>query len=144
MSKYIKRFLTDRIVRYLVVGGLLFIFDFVCSLFFYYVLHLDPGIASGTGFLLGFLIGFTLNKKVVFLHNSNSRFSVRVQVTLYLLLALLNLIVSASLVHKLVRYGFRIEYVKIFVTGAIAGWNYIILGRYIFGLKPVEYPFDQH
>lgn len=134
----IEKMYQSREVRYLIVGGTLFFIDFISTLIAYYVFRLGPGMASATGFMIGFLVGFALNKKIVFTHNKRNRFTLRTQVTLYLMLALLNVVFSASLVRWLVVYGLRIEFVKPCVTILIAGWNYVILGRYIFGNHPIH------
>lgn len=125
-------------ILYLFVGTLLFLIDFGFSVLTYYAFNFEAGIASATGFCASFIVGFTLNKKLVFRHNNKSRFKVRTQVSLYLLLASINLIVSAISVDLLVKHGLRIEIVKPILVAGIAYWNYLILGRYIFSYKKVD------
>lgn len=143
MNKYqvkIKRFTTQyrSQLTYLSVGCLLFAVDFSCSLLAYYSFEIDAGYASAIGFVMSFLIGFTLNKNIVFRHDSLSRFNVNTQVALYLVLAMVNLFVSAYVVDISVAQGIRIEVIKPIVVLTIAYNNYYILGRFIFSKKPTH------
>lgn len=132
MIQYFKKIYNIRQVRFVLVGGILFLIDFIVTLFCYHILKLDPGIASAIGFCSSFIVGFTLNKKIVFTKSERARFSVRTQIVLYLILATLNLSISAWSVQILVSQGIWIEVVKPSVTILIACWNYVILGRFIF------------
>lgn len=125
----------QRKVSYLFVGGLLFLIDYSISLFLYYVIHLPAGYASAGGFCASFIVGFTMNKKVVFTHSKTSYLTLRMQIISYLTLALINLFISAYVVNYLVNQGAKIEIVKPLLTIVIACWNYTILGMYIFGHK---------
>lgn len=125
-------------VTYLFVGGLLFLIDYSVSLFAYHYLDFGPGIASATGFCSSFIVGFTLNKRVVFKHDKTSQHSLNMQIALYLLLATFNLFFTSWIVEVAVNQGVRIEVIKPIVVIAAAFWNYIILGNYVFGHKKVE------
>ncbi len=124
-----------RVISYLLVGAMLFIIDYATTLAAYHLLGLAAGYASGLGFLVSFLVGFSLNKSVVFKHSEASKFSLRTQVVLYLVLAFSNLLITSSIVSALVGHGTKIEIVKPGVVAAGACWNYFILGHYVFGHK---------
>ena len=124
-----------RKLTYLFVGTTLFFIDFASTLIVYYIFNLDAGYASATGFCVSFVIGFMLNKRLVFRHSNSSKFKIKTQVSLYLLLAFINLLISAFAVDTSVAAGAPIEVSKVATTIIIACWNYIILGRYIFGHK---------
>ena len=124
-----------RPLLYLCVGTLLFVIDFSVTVLSYHVLKFGPGLASATGFCTSFIVGITLNKRVVFTHTATSRFSLNTQVALYLALAIINLILTSSIVDYFVNHGVRIEMMKPAVVIAAACWNYVILGKYIFGHK---------
>src|SRR5947209_7749380 len=98
-----------RQISYLFVGGLLFLIDFGLSVSTYHIFHIAPGYASAIGFCSSFVAGFMLNKKVVFRHTQSSKFTVHKQVTLYLLLAFVNLFITSLTVNYFVRHGIRIE-----------------------------------
>lgn len=112
--------------------------DFTVTVFSYHILNFGPGQASALGFCVSFVVGFTLNKKVVFTHTATSRFSLHVQVMLYLSLAFINLIVTSSIVDFFVKHGIKIETMKVIVVIAAACWNYVILGRVIFAHKQAK------
>lgn len=119
-------------LRYLLTGGLLFLIDYASSLAVYHAFDLQPGFASAVGFTTSFLVGFLMNKHIVFHHTKASRFTTRLQVTLYLLLAFLNLFIASGAVQLLVTLGMRIELAKPLQVAVMAIWNYFILNRFIF------------
>lgn len=123
------------LINFLITGGILFVIDFGVSLFMYYLVGLGPGISSGIGFTAGFIVGFTLNKKWVFKHDSKSRFNVSAQLILYLLLAVFNLIISSVAVEVIVGKGIMIEIVKPITVIVIAFWNFLIFKFFIFSKK---------
>lgn len=125
----------ERKLRFLLVGGLLFLIDFGFSLFAYHLLNLSAGWASALGFSISFIVGFTLNKKVVFKRGKNNRFNAKYQLVLYCSLAVVNLFISAFAVEAMVGSGVIIEISKPIVVATIAIWNYIILNKIIFAIK---------
>ena len=114
----------------------MFLIDFSASMFAFYIVGLSAGWASALGFSTSFVVGFTLNKKVVFKHENNSRLNLRQQITLYFSLAIFNLLISAFAVEYMVDQGLVIEISKTIVVIIIAIWNYIILNRIIF--RPID------
>lgn len=128
----------QRKITYLFVGGLLFLIDLTVTLAMFYVFDVKAGYSSAIGFSSSFVVGFALNKNLVFKHTSTSRFKVHVQVTMYLLLSLVNLFVTSFTVNLLVNKGLRIELVKPGMVIMAACWNYLILGRYIFSQNKQE------
>lgn len=118
---------------YLFVGGLLFVIDFGSTVFSYYAFNLKAGYASAVGFGVSFIVGFTLNKNIVFKHGNDSRFTLHMQVTLYLILAFVNLFITSFTVNYFVNHGVHIEIAKPIMVISAAFWNYFILNHYIFG-----------
>lgn len=130
-----KKMLHRREVRFLLVGGILFVVDYTVSVAAFYLLSVPAGLASALGFMASFIIGFTLNRSIVFAHSEKSKFSVHAQVSLYLTLALANMFISATFVQVSDNLGIKIQLSKPLITAVIAVWNYLILGKYIFQSK---------
>lgn len=135
MLQLITKIISRKEIRFLAVGGLLFVIDYITSVSVFYLFNAPAGLASAIGFLVSFIFGFLLNRHVVFIHSSQSYYSVHTQVALYLILAVCNLFISATIVQLVDVAGIRITISKPVVTAIIAIWNYIILGKFIFKKK---------
>lgn len=122
-------------LKFIAIGFLLFLIDFISTVSSYYVLQLSPGISSAIGFTASFVFGFSLNRKIVFVRNENSRFTLKIQIILYLMLALANLFLSALIVEYIVRNGVRIEIIKPLLVIMFAFCNYVIMNKYIFRIN---------
>lgn len=131
----LKNILRLKQIQFVLTGGLLFIIDYIFSLSAFYIFNLEAAFASAVGFAASFLVGFSINRNIVFKHTQQSRLTVANQVTLYLLLALFNVVISSYLVQLLVDNVAPIEYIKPFVVVVFAVWNYFVLNRYIFSSK---------
>lgn len=130
-----KKLLKLKQVQFILTGGLLFVIDYLFSLSAFYIFHFEAGFASAIGFAASFIVGFSMNRNIVFKHTQQSRLSVNAQIAYYLLLAIFNVIVSSYLVQILVDNVAPIEYIKPFVVAAFAVWNYFVLNKYIFSSK---------
>lgn len=137
MYKYTPLF--KQVILFCIVGVVTLCIDVGTSTFLYVVVHLPAYLASGIGFLSGFFVNFPINRKKVFHHSDSDRFSLRLQVVLYVLLCLFNLIVTSFLVNIMVNSGFlAIEYAKILVTMMIAVWNFLLFKLFIFSKRTNE------
>jgi putative flippase GtrA len=134
VKKYIP--LIKQIILFGIVGVTTLGIDVGVSAFCYYVLHFPAYIASGTGFLSGFFFNFPMNRKRVFHHGANDRFSFKVQVILYIALSIFNLVITSLLVDLMVNNHFLvIQYAKMVVTALIAVWNFVLFKFLIFSKK---------
>ncbi len=133
---HISRGLAKQIILFLIVGGTTLLIDLLVTLFCYHVLGLPAYFASAIGFLSGFFFNFPMNKKRVFKHDSDDRFRFVTQIVLYIALSVFNLIVTSFLAELIVMVGIDITIAKVFTTGLIAVWNFIIFRQFIFSKKP--------
>ncbi|MBP7760320.1 GtrA family protein [Candidatus Saccharibacteria bacterium] len=131
----LKQILSYRPVRFLIMGGVLYLIDVLTTSGVYYLFSAPPWLASAVGFCTSFMIGFAGNRKLVFRPEGEGKFSAHQQMIFYLLLALINLVISTLVVEYFVRHGARIEIIKTFMVVVMAVWNYFLLRRLIFAPK---------
>lgn len=133
MQKY--KSVTTQVALFLLVGGTTFLIDLCVTLALSAFFHLPPYIASSIGFLSGFFFNFPMNRKRVFRHSINDRFSIAMQILFYVCLSLFNLGATALLSQVFVSQGIYIGYVKFIVTAMIAVWNFFIFKFFVFSKK---------
>lgn len=118
------------------VGILTLLVDVAVSYILYNFFNMPAFFASGLGFLSGFCVNFPMNRRQVFQHSKDDRFSLRVQIILYTVLSIFNLFATSAVVDSLVRLSVvEIQWAKIVVTAIFAIWNFIIFKLYIFSKK---------
>ena len=92
--------------------------------------------ASGIGFLSGFCVNFPMNRKRVFNHSEDDRFSLKSQICLYALLSFFNLMATSTAVDLLVKMNIlQIQWAKIVTTIVFAVWNFLVFKIFIFSKK---------
>ena len=122
-----------KIFLFLVVGGITLLIDASISYILYHNIHLPVFLASGIGFLSGFVFNFPVNRKKVFNHSQYDRFSLKIQITLYTLLSLFNLVATSSIIATLVNSNvLDIQWAKVVVTAVFAIWNFLVFNLFIF------------
>jgi hypothetical protein cdiviTM7_01485 len=122
-----------KIFLFLVVGGITLLIDTSISYILYHNIHLPAFLASGIGFLSGFIFNFPVNRKKVFNHSQYDRFSLKIQITLYTLLSLFNLVATSSIIATLVNSNvLDIQWAKVVVTAVFAIWNFLVFNLFIF------------
>ena len=122
-----------KIFLFLVVGGITLLIDTSISYILYHNIHLTAFLASGIGFLSGFIFNFPVNRKKVFNHSQYDRFSLKIQITLYTLLSLFNLVATSSIIATLVNSNvLDIQWAKVVVTAVFAIWNFLVFNLFIF------------
>ena len=122
-----------KIFLFLVVGGITLLIDTSISYILYHSIHLPAFLASGIGFLSGFVFNFPVNRKKVFNHSQYDRFSLKIQITLYTLLSLFNLVATSSIIATLVNSNvLDIQWAKVVVTAVFAIWNFLVFNLFIF------------
>ena len=111
-----------KIFLFLVVGGITLLIDASISYILYHNIHLPAFLASGIGFLSGFVFNFPVNRKKVFNHSQYDRFSLRSQIILYA-------VIIATLVNSSI---LDIQWAKVIVTAVFAIWNFLVFNLFIF------------
>lgn len=138
MKKYIP--LAKQAIFFGAVGIATLGIDILVSTFFYSILLFPAYLASGIGFLSGFFFNFPMNRKKVFHHRNDHRFSLRLQVCMYVALSIFNLVITSFLVESMVTANIlSIQYAKIVVTILIAIWNFLLFKFLIFSSAHQSY-----
>jgi len=119
-----------------IVGITTLLVDTLVTSILYYIAHLPAFMASGIGFLSGFCVNFPLNRKQVFNHSEDDRFSLKAQIYLYASLSIFNLIATSMAVDVLVSTNMlEIQWAKIITTVVFAVWNFLVFKLFIFSKK---------
>ena len=134
MNKYISLF--RQLIFFGFVGLVSLAIDVSVTTLTYKYLGFPAYLSSGIGFLSAFFFNFPMNRKKVFKHTQYDRFSLKIQIILYICLSLFNLFATSLLVQAIVLSGIAdISIAKIIVTAIIAMWNFIIFKTFIFSKK---------
>lgn len=134
MKKYSKHL--KQIVFFVIVGGVSFLIDLTVTTFLYKVAHFPAYISGVIGFLSSFFFNFPINRKHVFNHTEDDKFSLKAQATLFAILCIFNLITTGILIEVLVNSAnLPISISKILTTGMIATWNFLLFKFYIFSKR---------
>lgn len=130
------RKLVVQIFLFGIVGITTLLIDALVTSTFYYIAHLPAFMASGIGFLSGFCVNFPLNRKQVFNHSEDDRFSLKTQIYLYASLSIFNLIATSMTVDVLVSTNMlEIQWAKIVTTVVFAIWNFLVFKLFVFSKK---------
>lgn len=115
-------------IKYLFSGGAAFVAEY--SLFsLLVVLDVHLIIANTFSFIVGLVVSFTLNKKVVF----GSTGQTHSQAVKYVVIALINLALSNIVIHVLVTQFDTNPFIgKIIMIAIIACWNYVLFSKIVF------------
>ena len=77
-----------------------------------------------------------MNRKRVFNHSKDDRFSLKSQICLYALLSFFNLMATSTAVDLLVKMNIlEIQWAKIVTTIVFAVWNFLVFKLFIFSKK---------
>lgn len=134
VKKYNK--LIHQILFFLIVGLITLGIDVFVATTLYNVFNFPAYLASAIGFMSGFFFNFPMNRKKVFHHSDNDKFSLHSQVAMFILLSVFNLLATSVIVELIVSSEITsIQYAKIFVTALIAVWNFILFKLVIFSKK---------
>jgi putative flippase GtrA len=124
-----KKVISMRVIRFLVSGGSAAVTEYGVFLFLFDLVKIDVVIANGISFLCGLMVSFLLNKHWVF----KSKQRARMEVVLYVILALVNLLLSSLFIQLLVHTaGISPFIAKLIGMVVIAAWNYLFFSRLIF------------
>lgn len=119
-----------------IVGVTTLAVDTLVTSILYYIAKMPSFMASGIGFLSGFCVNFPMNRKRVFNHSEDDRFSLKSQICLYALLSFFNLMATSTAVDLLVKMNIlEIQWAKIVTTIVFAVWNFLVFKLFIFSKK---------
>lgn len=138
ITTYLKRHrkTITQITLFLIVGVATLLIDVVVTSISYTVLHMPAAFASAIGFLSGFFFNFPMNRKKVFHHADNDKFSLQVQIVQYATLSVFNLVATSLAVGFLADSGIlTIQYAKIIITAVFAVWNFLVFKFVVFSKK---------
>lgn len=128
--------LVIQILLFGIVGVTTLAVDTLVTSILYYIAKMPAFMASGVGFLSGFCVNFPMNRKQVFNHSKDDRFSLKTQIYLYALLSIFNLIATSMMVDVLVKTNIlEIQWAKIITTVVFAIWNFLVFKSFIFSKK---------
>lgn len=128
--------LVIQILLFGIVGVATLAVDTLVTSILYYIAKMPAFMASGIGFLSGFCVNFPMNRKQVFNHSKDDRFSLKTQIYLYALLSIFNLIATSMIVDVLVKTNIlEIQWAKIITTVVFAIWNFLVFKSFIFSKK---------
>lgn len=122
------------ILRYLSIGLLAFITDYIIFITLYYYLDLNLAISTTAGYFIGLLVSFSINRLWVFGQRGRSRHPIR-QIIEYLSLVVFNYFFTLLAIVKLQHEGVEPLVGKVIVVGVTVFWNYILFKKVIFADK---------
>lgn len=91
-------------------------------------------LAQTVSFCIGLVISFNGNRMYTF-SEGDFRNSVKKQILLYLILAIVNVIFTNVMIYTLVSLGIHPLVAKVIVMGVVIIWNFIIFNKIIFKSK---------
>jgi len=119
-------------IKYLLVGGMAFISEYVFFIVLYYIVDLNIVTSNVLSFIIGFIVSFLGNRQWSFSKNIY-KYKKYTQLVFYSLLAVFNILLSSYLIYILSNYISLPGYVAKFITVIIiVVWNYFIYKNLIF------------
>lgn len=125
----------NKIRNYVMIGGLAAIVEYASFFIIYNVLPFVV-VAQTLSFILGLVVSFTGSRQYTFNSDRAYHHNAKTQIITYLVLALVNLLISNLLIYTLV-HGIAIVplVAKVIVMGCVALWNFIIFNKFVFKTK---------
>jgi putative flippase GtrA len=131
MKTIIHKIKEKRLIHYVIAGGAAFTIEYGSFLILYYHFHVAAVTANTVSFILGLITSFMLNRLWVFGHKKQHR-RVAHQISLYLMIAGINLIITDVVIHFLVQAKIPAFIAKILLVILVACWNFVIFRKIIF------------
>lgn len=131
-----RRLISDKKIRYLIVGGSAFLVEYCVFLVLQYSTHLLV-LANVVSFTIALIYSFLLHR--VWTFGGSHKYSVRLQLLSYVGLGILNVILTSCLIVILVdRLSFEPWVAKILCMILVVIWNFIISNKVIFRIKKAK------
>lgn len=129
----IKRVLSDNKTKYLIAGGSAFLLEYLTFI----ILNGISGflvLANIVSFAVGFFFSFILHRKWTF--SGQQHHNTHTQLFFYLLLALVNIILTSFLIGGMVNILYiPASIAKLLCMGLVIVWNFVLLNKMIFKRK---------
>lgn len=132
-SPLIIRLWSSSAVRYLMVGGFSFVFDFGVLWLLYEVFHVPLPISTPVAFLLSFVVTYTLQRTVAFRASDG----VAPSVVRYAILVAVNTVATTAIVWASDAIGLPWAVGKVTAVVATTVWNYFLYKHWVFASKKV-------
>ena len=118
-----------KLTKFIISGGLAAVTEYSSFFVLFNIAHLFLIGSNVASFLMGFVVSFTLNRSWLFKSNGG----IKRQLTSYLILAVVNLVISNLLLLTLVHVlTLPVLIAKIISMILIAMWNYVFFSKLIF------------
>ncbi len=127
----LKKLTSKQFMTYVAIGVTAFVADYATFFILYKKLGLTIIFANTSGFILGLVTSFILNRMFTFKTEEFSK-KTHHQAVIYLALALFNLIFINVFVLVLKGLGIPPEIAKLGGMGVILLWNFVIFSKLIF------------
>lgn len=121
-------------IKYLIVGSLAFITDYLILMLCYFMLGINLILSTTLGYFTGFLISFTANRSWVFAHQSKNK-KIHKQIVEYSMLVIFNYVFTVIFIKSLDQINITPKISKIIVMTLIVIWNYLLFKYVIFKSK---------
>lgn len=128
-----KKALNSQLIRYLLSGITTFLIENIVFSIGFYLVNVSYVYANITSICIAVLVNFYINKKFVF--KNNNQIKTQFQFFLYIVLVLINMVVSTWIIGLLLNEGIPGYIAKFVATAAIVFWTYIIYKKIIFTSK---------
>ena len=124
--------LTKEVLKFIVVGVFSTIVNYLCFYILYEFVHINYMISSASGYMLGVLAGYVLNKRWTFKSDSKSK----TEIVKYYVVYLISLAISLKALELLVTgFGLDPKIAQILVIGISTVINFLGLKLFIFTTK---------
>jgi len=131
IKQIIQKIRDQRLLHYATSGSSAFAIEYSSFLILFYHYHITAVIANTVSFVLGFTTSFILNRLWVFGQKEQTK-QVLHQISLYLVIAFINLAITDIAIHFLVNAHVPAFIAKIILVIIVACWNFIIFKKIIF------------
>lgn len=131
MKKIIRKIHNQRLFHYVFSGSSAFLLEYGSFLIIFYHFHLTIIFSNTISFVLGFITSFILNRIWVFGHKEQNKQVIH-QISLYLIIACVNLTITNIAIHFLVDASVPAFIAKIMLVILVAIWNFGIYKKVIF------------
>ncbi len=131
ISRLIRQVKTSTLLRYIIVGGTSYAIELSVLLLLVHVLHFNTTLAVSSGFWLGLVISFLLQKFLAFKNTDTRARRLTIQTVYYALLVLFNYGFTLLFVHLLEPF-IDLSIARTLALIITTAWNYIIYKKVIF------------
>lgn len=130
--------LNHKLLRYVLVGGLSFLFEYTVFISVVYGFGLEPEIGQAISYISALIVNFLLLRNWAFKSKNGNK--TRQHLVKYCLLVAFNLPATTLLIGWLTATGLAAVFAKVVVVALTTVWNYIVYDKLIFKqpLSPVD------